>query len=129
MRSDRADRDVKRWVTIRLDAPRSARNVERRGGRGDTILRLILLNVDPDFGTRNAIPSPRNSGERVPEGRVRGLCFGNGPVPQVAVALAFSFFAARAFLRSALAALASAVVAVLVNRSFRRTALPESWRR
>ena len=52
----------------------------------------------------------------------------HGDSPHVA-ALAFSFLAARAFLRSALAALASGELAVLVNRSFKRTALPESWRR
>ena len=50
-------------------------------------------------------------------------------IPHVATLAFFSFLAARALLRSALAALASGVLAVLVNRSFKRTALPESWRR
>ena len=44
------------------------------------------------------------------------------------VALSFSFLAARALRRSALAALASGAV-VLLKRSFRRTALPERSRR
>ncbi len=84
-----------------------------------------------EFGAQER--SPLAPTARVPEQRreekVDRRRAGDGCASQVAVALAFSFLAARAFLRSALAALASAVVAVLVNRSFRRTALPESWRR
>jgi hypothetical protein len=39
-------------------------------------LGLTPLSINPDSGARNSSPSPRGSGERVPEGRVRGLLQG-----------------------------------------------------
>ena len=79
-----------------------------------------------NFGTAFRIGTKTGKRDRPrPNGESDGV---RGLRPQVAT-LAFSFLAARTRLRSALAALASGVLDVLVKRSLRRTALPESWRR
>jgi hypothetical protein len=117
-------------ITRPRQAPRANIPAPRRGARSDTATdahpgwriglvwsRAIRMSLVRASFQRRA-PKIKNTEEPVP-GYLKGI------VPQVAT-LAFSFLAARTLLRSALAALASAVLAVLVKRSLRRTALPES---